>query len=91
MICPHCGHVNLPGSDQCATCQFDLTQLDYLGSSGVRAFVMAYRRLKGGSGRVRFCALQPGVKEVFDITGMSIWVEVFPTLQAALENFPPAA
>ncbi len=28
MICPHCGDDNLPGSEQCANCQHDLTQLD---------------------------------------------------------------
>ena len=30
MICPHCGDDNLPGSEQCANCQHDLTQLDRL-------------------------------------------------------------
>ena len=28
MICPHCGDDNLPGSEQCANCHNDLTQLD---------------------------------------------------------------
>jgi CBS domain-containing protein len=28
MICPHCSHDNLPGSEQCCNCQHDLTQLD---------------------------------------------------------------
>jgi CBS domain-containing protein len=28
MICPHCGHDNLPGSEECNRCQQDLTQLD---------------------------------------------------------------
>jgi CBS domain-containing protein len=28
MICPHCSFDNLPGSEQCAQCQQDLTQLD---------------------------------------------------------------
>jgi CBS domain-containing protein len=28
MICPHCGHDNLPGSEECSNCQMDLTQLD---------------------------------------------------------------
>ena len=28
MICPHCGHDNLPGSEECSHCQMDLTQLD---------------------------------------------------------------
>src|SRR5215213_5401363 len=28
MICPSCGHANIPGSDECARCMFDLTSLD---------------------------------------------------------------
>jgi CBS domain-containing protein len=28
MICPNCGHDNLPGSEECNRCQQDLTQLD---------------------------------------------------------------
>lgn len=28
MICPTCGHDNLPGSEECSSCQQDLTQLD---------------------------------------------------------------
>ena len=28
MICPNCGHDNLPGSEECARCLQDLTQLD---------------------------------------------------------------
>jgi CBS domain-containing protein len=28
MICPNCGHDNLPGSEECAGCLQDLTQLD---------------------------------------------------------------
>ncbi len=28
MICPHCGHDNLPGSEECNRCSQDLTQLD---------------------------------------------------------------
>src|SRR6266446_10974858 len=28
MICPTCGHDNLPGSEECSHCQMDMTQLD---------------------------------------------------------------
>jgi len=28
MICPSCGHVNLPGNEECAHCHQDLTPLD---------------------------------------------------------------
>jgi CBS domain-containing protein len=28
MICPHCGHENVPGADECENCRQDLTFLD---------------------------------------------------------------
>ena len=28
MLCPHCGHDNIPGADDCANCKNDLTYLD---------------------------------------------------------------
>ncbi|CAN5607914.1 hypothetical protein BH11PLA2_BH11PLA2_06560 [soil metagenome] len=28
MYCPHCDHLNLPGTDQCVKCQFDLASVD---------------------------------------------------------------
>jgi len=28
MICPNCGHDNLPGAEECSRCQQDMTQLD---------------------------------------------------------------
>ncbi len=28
MYCPHCSHLNLPGTDQCAKCLFDLASVD---------------------------------------------------------------
>ncbi len=28
MQCPHCGHENIPGADECANCKQDLTYLD---------------------------------------------------------------
>jgi CBS domain-containing protein len=33
MICPNCGHDNLPGSEECSSCQQDLTQLDLPSAS----------------------------------------------------------
>lgn len=28
MYCPHCSHLNLPGADECAKCQFSLANVD---------------------------------------------------------------
>lgn len=42
MICPHCGHINLPGSDECAKCQQDLAPFDLpVGHDRVEASIMS--------------------------------------------------
>jgi CBS domain-containing protein len=41
MICPRCGHCNLPGSDECVKCLFDLAPLDLpMGQDRVENSVM---------------------------------------------------
>jgi CBS domain-containing protein len=41
MICPHCGHINLPGSDECAKCQQDLAPFDLpIGQDRVESSIM---------------------------------------------------
>src|SRR4051812_25842945 len=41
MICPHCGHINLPGSDECVKCQQDLAPFDLpVGQDRVEASIM---------------------------------------------------
>ncbi len=42
MICPSCGHANLPGSDECTSCMFNLASLDRPeGHDRVEASVMS--------------------------------------------------
>ncbi len=51
MICPSCGHVNVPGADECAQCQFSLASIDSqtVGQDAVEASVLTdtVRTLKG--------------------------------------------
>lgn len=49
----------------------DLAQLDYISSVGLRVFMMAAKRVKPLGGKIVLCALQPTVKQVFDIAGFS--------------------
>ncbi|MGH7797347.1 MAG: STAS domain-containing protein [Candidatus Binatia bacterium] len=51
----------------------DLSQLDYIGSAGLRVFVLAAKRLNSASanGKIVLSALHGPVREVFDIAGFS--------------------
>jgi|SRR5687768_9199596 stage II sporulation protein AA (anti-sigma F factor antagonist) len=53
----------------------DLAQLDYISSVGLRVFMLAAKRLKPLGGRIVLCALQPSVKQVFEIAGFAT---IFP-------------
>jgi anti-anti-sigma factor len=62
---------------------FDLAKLTYVSSAGLGVFLMAYRRLKG-TGHIRFAALQDLVRQVFNITALTVRVEIYDTVGDAL-------
>ena len=62
---------------------FDLAKLTFVSSAGLSVFLTAYRRLQG-TGHVRFAGLQEVVRQVFNITGLSVRVEIYPTVEDAL-------
>lgn len=68
------GHVHL---------LFDLAKLSFISSAGLTVFLKAYRRTQG-VGWVRLAALQEDVRRVFDVTGLSARLEIYPTLDDAL-------
>jgi anti-sigma B factor antagonist len=62
---------------------FDLARLTFLSSMGITVFLKAYRRLEG-KGSVRFAALQEDIRHVLDVTGLTLRVEIYPTVEDAL-------
>ncbi|MBL8795787.1 MAG: STAS domain-containing protein [Planctomycetia bacterium] len=66
----------------------DLTGMDYVSSIGLRVFVLAVKRLKTAGGSARFCGVQEPVQRIFDMAGLSMRLEIFPTQESALLGFP---
>ena len=64
----------------------DLSQLVYISSSGLRAFLIAARQLRS-NGKMVLCSLNQDVKEVFDITGFGSLFPVVASQQEALRTF----
>jgi anti-anti-sigma factor len=62
---------------------FDLGKLTFVSSAGLGVFLTTYRRLQG-TGHVRFAALQDLVRQVFNVTGLSVRVELYATVADAL-------
>jgi anti-anti-sigma factor len=65
----------------------DFTALDYISSAGLRVLLGTAKRLSGSGGGLRLCGLNRTVREVFDISGFSTILAVFPTEADALREF----
>lgn len=68
---------------------FDLTSMDFVSSAGLGVFVHTFRKLEAQNGKMRLCGLQDEVKRLFDITGLSFRLDLYPSLEEALIGFPP--
>lgn len=62
----------------------DLGAVEYIASAGLRALMLAAREAKTKSTRLVVAALQPVVKEIFEITRFGLVLDVFPSVPEAL-------
>jgi serine/threonine-protein kinase RsbW len=65
----------------------DFTALDYISSAGLRVLLGTAKQLRASGGALRTFGLNDTVKEVFDISGFSAILSVFPAEGDALEGF----
>jgi anti-anti-sigma factor len=72
------------------TLVFDLAQMDYISSIGLRVLMLAAKRLKPLGGSLAVCALQPSVNQVFEIAGFNTLFRSFETRAAAVQQLHPA-
>ena len=63
----------------------DCSGLNYISSSGLRIFLIVLKKMIAVKGQFSLCNLQPGIKEIFDISGFSSIFSVFPDKEAALQ------
>lgn len=62
----------------------DFSELSFISSAGLRVLLATAKKTKAQSGELRVCAMNPTVKEVFDISGFSTILPVFETREQAL-------
>lgn len=65
----------------------DCTALDYISSAGLRVLLGTVKKLNATGGGLRLFGLNATVKEVFDISGFSTILSVFPAEAGALSGF----
>ena len=54
----------------------NLSGVDYVSSSGLRALLVAGKSMRTGKRKLALTALQPQIREVFDISGFSSLFEI---------------
>ena len=64
----------------------DFAGVEYICSMGLRVLLMAAKQLRAQNARIAVAAMQPVVKEIFEIARFNHVLEVFPDVRAALEQ-----
>ena len=80
-------HVNGLMDDGAVKLLVDFTKVDFVSSAGLRVLLATAKRLGGIGGSLRICGLNEAVNEVFEISGFSTILEVFPTRDDAMQGF----
>ena len=69
----------------------DLASVEYISSVGLRVLMLASKQAKTQGGALGVCALQPVVREIFEISRFHLVLQVFPTLRDALAKLSAEA
>lgn len=64
---------------------FDLSGLSYLSSGGLRVILITAKKIEAAGGRMVLCAMQDYVREVFEISGFTSFMDIEPSVEAGLE------
>jgi anti-anti-sigma factor len=68
---------------------FDLSQLTFVDSSGLGAFLSCLRHVQAKGGDLKLCCLSPPVRAVFELVRMHRIFHIFDTREAAIRVFQP--
>lgn len=71
-------------ADGASTLIVDCADLSYVSSAGLRILLVAAKKVQPAGGQVRMCNLSPMVREVFEISGFTAILPVFPSRAEAL-------
>ncbi|HEV2933487.1 MAG TPA: STAS domain-containing protein [Streptosporangiaceae bacterium] len=74
------------------TVVLDFAAVDYINSTGIALIVSVLARARAERRKVVACGLSPHYREIFDITRLSDFIELFPDLDRAVSQLTgPAA
>ena len=64
---------------------FDLSDLDYLSSGGLRVVLAASKKTRQKDGRLVLCGLNEYVKEIFEVSGFNSIVPIVDSVKSAIQ------
>lgn len=65
---------------------FDLSDLEYLSSGGLRVILSAAKEIKRRNGKVALCCLNQYVDEIFEVSGFKSMIPVKDSLEAGIKD-----
>jgi len=68
------------------TVVLDFSAVDYINSTGIALIVSVLARARAERRKVVACGLSPHYREIFDITRLSDFIELFPDLDHAVSQ-----
>ncbi|MEI6104351.1 MAG: STAS domain-containing protein [Methanothrix sp.] len=66
---------------------FDLSETEYISSSGLRVFLATLKILNKKNGEMRLASLQPVIRNILDISGLSNIFSIHHNLKEAMDSF----
>lgn len=76
------------GSDRVV---LDFSGVEYISSVGLRVLMLAAKQVKAQKGAIVIAAMQPVVKEIFDISRFNYVYAAFPTVRDAINDLSTQA
>jgi anti-anti-sigma factor len=70
---------------------FDLSNVEYISSAGLRCFMLAAKQSKTRGNSMVVAAMQPVVREIFEISRFTLVFETFASVRDAIARLAPAA
>ena len=64
---------------------FDLGELEYLSSAGLRVLLSAAKEMKRREGKIVLCALNEFVKEIFEVSGFQSLIPITDTVESGID------
>jgi anti-anti-sigma factor len=69
----------------------DFSAVDYISSVGLRVLMLAAKQARAAQGKIAVAALQPVVKEIFEISKFSLVLPCYADTREALAALAPGA